>query len=91
LHHRIGPGALELGYWVATAFTGRGVATAAVGLLAAEAFADPAIGHVEIHHDARNAASGAVAARAGFTPVATGAWRLTRAQWAAALSAGRRT
>jgi ribosomal-protein-serine acetyltransferase len=96
LHRRIGPDGLELGYWVATAFTGRGVATAAVALLCAEAFADPVIGHVEIHHDPRNAASGAVAARAGFTPVAAGAageapvriWRLTRAGWAA-LTAGR--
>lgn len=86
LHRRIGPGAWELGYWVATRWTGRGVATAAVALLAAEAFADPATAHVEIHHDARNAASGAVARRAGFTPVATGEaperiWRLTRAEW----------
>ncbi|WP_035126007.1 GNAT family N-acetyltransferase [Conexibacter woesei] len=97
LHRRIGPDALELGYWVATALTGRGVATAAVALLAAEAFADSAIGHVEIHHDPRNAASGAVAARAGFTPVAPVAtagaaperiWRLTRAGWDA-LTAGR--
>ena len=36
--------------------------------------------------DARNAASGAVARRAGFTPVATGEapewiWRLPRAEW----------
>jgi ribosomal-protein-serine acetyltransferase len=68
LHPRIGPDAWEVGYWVATAFAGRGIATAAVALLVAEAFADPAVTHVEIHHDARNAASGAVAARAGFTP-----------------------
>jgi ribosomal-protein-serine acetyltransferase len=95
LHDRIGPGALEIGYWVATAFAGRGVATAAVVLLCAEGFADPAIAHLEIRHDPRNAASGAVAARAGFRPAeATAAqriWRLTRAEWATALSAGRRT
>jgi ribosomal-protein-serine acetyltransferase len=31
------------------------------------AFADPAVTHVEIHHDLANVASGRVAARLGFT------------------------
>jgi ribosomal-protein-serine acetyltransferase len=94
LHHRIAPDGLELGYWVATAFTGRGVATTAVRLLCAEAFADPAVTHVEIHHDVANTASGAVAARAGFAHITdhprsrfssadtdTAIWRLARAEW----------
>jgi ribosomal-protein-serine acetyltransferase len=88
LHRRIGPDAWELGYWVATAFTGRGVATAAVALLVAEAFADPAVTHAEIHHAARNAASGAVAARAGFTRVAGAG---DASEWVWRLSAARRT
>jgi len=66
LHGRVGPGAWEIGYWVHVGFVRRGVATAAVARLAAEAFADPAVTHVEIHHDVANEASGAVAARAGF-------------------------
>jgi RimJ/RimL family protein N-acetyltransferase len=95
LHRRIARDGLEIGYWVRTSLTGRGVATAAVGLLCEEAFADDAITHVEIHHDAGNAASGAVARRAGFThvgdrprtPLAPGdtdterIWRLTRDQY----------
>jgi RimJ/RimL family protein N-acetyltransferase len=71
LHRRIGPRAWEIGYWVHVDHTGRGVATAAVARLAAEAFADPDVDHVEIHHDAANRASGAVARRAGFTDLGT--------------------
>jgi RimJ/RimL family protein N-acetyltransferase len=95
IHRRLGPTAVELGYWVATAWTGHGVATAAVKLLCAEAFADETITHIEIHHDAGNPPSGAVAHHAGFTHTsditrapeapADGTieriWRLTRADW----------
>ena len=95
LHQRVGPGGWELGYWVAAGWTGRGVATRAVALLVAEAFADPAVEFVAIHHDVENHASGAVARRAGFTvvdevarepvaPADTGRdrrWRLARADW----------
>jgi RimJ/RimL family protein N-acetyltransferase len=94
LHRRLGPGAWEIGYWVHAAWTRRGVATALVAALCDEAFADEGIVAVEIHHDTGNAASGAVARRAGFTrvgerprvPVAPAdgptetVWRLTRAQ-----------
>jgi RimJ/RimL family protein N-acetyltransferase len=69
LHRRIGPGALEIGYWTAAAHVREGIATTIVHRLCALAFAQPSIGHVEIHHDAANAASGAVARRAGFTHV----------------------
>jgi ribosomal-protein-serine acetyltransferase len=81
LHRRVGPDGLEIGYWVHAAWTRRGIATAAVRQLAAEALADPAIAFVEIHHDPANAASGAVAAAAGFTKVAgapRAIWRLSR-------------
>jgi len=70
LHGRLGPGAWEIGYWVRAACTRRGVATAAVARLAEEAFADPRVSHVEIHHDLANTASGGVAQRAGFRRVA---------------------
>ena len=71
LHRRVGPRAWEIGYWVHVAWTRRGVATAAVAALAAEAFADDGTDAVEIHHDAANVASGAVARRAGFTDLGT--------------------
>jgi RimJ/RimL family protein N-acetyltransferase len=92
LHRRVGPDGLEIGYWVHVAWTRRGIATEAVRQLAAEAFADPDVAFVEIHHDVANVASGAVAAAAGFTkvedrrrtaqaPAETGVeriWRLSR-------------
>jgi RimJ/RimL family protein N-acetyltransferase len=93
LHDRIGPGGLEIGYWVHAGFVRRGLATEAVRKLVAVAFEDPAIDRVEIHHDIANEASGHVARAAGFThvedrpdtpaaPAETGVervWRLTRA------------
>jgi ribosomal-protein-serine acetyltransferase len=69
LHRRIGPAALELGYWVHAAFTRRGFATTAGRFALGEAFAQPGIDRVEIHHDVANPASGRVAAALGFTCV----------------------
>ncbi|MFJ4090658.1 GNAT family N-acetyltransferase [Kitasatospora sp. NPDC089913] len=66
LHRRIGPGALEIGYWVGTDHVGRGIATAAARALTAAAFALPGIHRVEIHCDPANTASAAVARRLGF-------------------------
>ncbi|MEV0186998.1 GNAT family N-acetyltransferase [Kitasatospora purpeofusca] len=79
-------GVMEIGYWLHPAATGRGVATRAAGALVAEAFRFPGVEHVEIAHDPANRASGAVAARLGFTedrhrPAGTGeelVWRLGR-------------
>lgn len=95
LHRRIGPGALEIGYWTHAAFTRRGIAATAVERLCVIAFAEPSVRRVEIHHDVANTASGAVARAAGFThvsderrepkaPADAGAervWRLTREAW----------
>ncbi|MFF4649566.1 GNAT family N-acetyltransferase [Streptomyces sp. NPDC001380] len=67
LMRRIGPGGLEIGYWLHPAWTGRGLATAAARALVEAAFALPGTERVEIHHDAANHASGAVARRAGLT------------------------
>jgi ribosomal-protein-serine acetyltransferase len=66
LHNRLGAGALEIGYWVHIEFTRRGIATAAVRQLCAEAFTMSGIERVEIHHDRANVASAGVAAAAGF-------------------------
>lgn len=70
LHRRIGPGGLEIGYWLHHAWTGRGLATMAVTALVEAGRGLPEVDHLEIHHDEANAASGAVARRAGFTEVA---------------------
>ena len=57
LERRIGPGALEIGYWLDSAATGRGVATAGAGVLTRIALALPGIERVEIHVDESNRAS----------------------------------
>ncbi|MEQ0557855.1 GNAT family N-acetyltransferase [Amycolatopsis sp. NEAU-NG30] len=61
-------GGVEIGYWLATGFAGRGLMTRAVRLLTAEAFRLGA-GYAEIQHDERNVRSGAIPARLGFTKV----------------------
>ncbi|MBB2913007.1 RimJ/RimL family protein N-acetyltransferase [Streptosporangium becharense] len=63
------PGGWEVGYWLHPAATGHGLATVAVTALTEQAFALPQVAYVEIVHDAANAASGAVARRAGFHEV----------------------
>ncbi|WP_285591191.1 GNAT family N-acetyltransferase [Herbidospora sp. NBRC 101105] len=90
------PGGRQIGYWLHPAVTGRGLATLAVTALAEQAFTLPAVAYVEIVHDVANAASGAVARRAGFSqtgrragrlPSAPGesgvdlVWRLSRPPW----------
>lgn len=66
LHRRLGPGGLEIGYWVRVDCTGRGVATAAARLLTTASLQLAGIDRVEIHHDRANAASAAVPRRLGF-------------------------
>lgn len=70
LHPRLGPDALEIGYWVHPAWTRRSIATAAAGALTATAFALPGIEWVEIHHDKANSASRRIPEKLGFTLVA---------------------
>lgn len=65
---RVGPGGLEIGYWLHAAHVGAGIATKAVTALTAEAFRIGA-DHVEIRHDAGNVRSGAIPRRLGFTQV----------------------
>jgi RimJ/RimL family protein N-acetyltransferase len=89
---RIGPGALEIGYWVHRDYTRRGLATAASAALVEQAFRLPGVDRVEIVHDELNVASAGVPRKLGFTevgrrpldppaPEGTGVgvvWRLTR-------------
>ncbi len=67
---RIADGAAEIGYWMAPGERGRGLMSEAVGLVLDFAFAAPPAGlglrRVEWHAFAGNAASAAVARRAGF-------------------------
>jgi ribosomal-protein-serine acetyltransferase len=64
----VGPGALEIGYWLRPGHTGRGLATMAAAALTDEAFR-LGVRRVVIGHDALNTRSGAVPARLGFTEV----------------------
>ena len=89
---RIGPGGLEIGYWVHRAWTRRGLATAASAALVDAAFRLPGVDRIEIVHDELNVASAGVPRKLGFTkvgrrpldpppPAGTGTgvvWRLVR-------------
>ena len=91
---RIGPGGLEIGYWVHQAYTRRGLATAGSAALVEQAFALPGIERVQIVHDELNFRGG-VPRKLGFTEIGrrpldhqplggTGigvVWELTRAEW----------
>jgi RimJ/RimL family protein N-acetyltransferase len=97
LHRRIGPKALEIGYWVHVDHTGKGVATTAARVLTSACFDMQDITHVEIHCDGANHASAAVPRKLGFQLVGEVAhvpeapaeegrrlmWRITRDQWPA--------
>lgn len=71
LHPRVGEGALEIGYWIAAAHVGRGLATEVAGALTRVAFEVERVRRVEIHCDPRNVRSAEVARRLGFTHEAT--------------------
>lgn len=95
LHRRVGPGGVEIGYWVHVDHIRRGYATETAGALTGAAFELPDIERVEIHHDKANLASGGVPRRLGFTlveeapreveaPAELGIecrWVMTREQW----------
>jgi RimJ/RimL family protein N-acetyltransferase len=102
LHRRIGPGGLEIGYWVHVDHLGQGIARRASEGLTSMAFTLPGIDRVEIRHDLSNAYSRRVPEGLGFrligkdapnrdlqAPAETGVdlvWRVTRDEW---LSRGR--
>jgi RimJ/RimL family protein N-acetyltransferase len=71
LHRRVGPGALELGYWIRSDLTRRGLATEMASALTRAAFAVCRVARVEIRVDPRNTASLGVPRRLGFLEEAT--------------------
>jgi RimJ/RimL family protein N-acetyltransferase len=66
---RIGPGGLEIGYWVHRAYARRGLVTAATAALVEQAFRLPGVVRVEIVHDELNVASAGIPRKLGFTEV----------------------
>ncbi|WP_436521122.1 GNAT family N-acetyltransferase [Actinoplanes sp. HUAS TT8] len=66
---RLGPGTLEIGYWMRTAWAGRGYMTAAVSTLTRVALTLDGVERVAVRYDAANHASARVAAKAGFVEV----------------------
>jgi RimJ/RimL family protein N-acetyltransferase len=66
LHRRSGEASAELGYWIAASEAGRGYGTAAGGAITAVALALPGVARAEIHCDAANAASAAIARKLGY-------------------------
>lgn len=71
LHTRVGPGALEIGYWIHADHTNKGLATELAAALTKVAFEVQGVDRVEIHCDPRNARSAAIPAKLGFTHEAT--------------------
>ncbi|CRK56433.1 Acetyltransferase, gnat family [Alloactinosynnema sp. L-07] len=67
---RVGPGGIEIGYWLHPAHVGRGAALEAAALLVETAFGLPGVQFVEIVHDSANVRSGAIPRKLGFTEVA---------------------
>ena len=66
LYARVGPTALEIGYWLSAGSMGQGLATESASALTALAFSNPEIECVEIHCDPRNAASVRIPQRLGY-------------------------
>jgi RimJ/RimL family protein N-acetyltransferase len=66
LMDRVGPGGLEIGYWLRSDATGKGVMTRAAKMLTELGLGLPGIDRIEIHCDADNLRSAAVPRRLGF-------------------------
>jgi RimJ/RimL family protein N-acetyltransferase len=71
LHRRVGPEALEIGYWLRASGVGRGYATEAAAALTRVSFECCGVVRTEIHIDPANTASLAIPARLGYTHDAT--------------------
>lgn len=78
LHTRLGPGAREIGYWVATAHTGKGLATEIAGALTRVGFEVEQLHRIEIHCAPDNVRSIAVARKLGYLHEATLRERIAR-------------
>lgn len=66
LYARVGPDALELGYFIRTDAAGRGYATEAARALIDLAFSETDVARIELRCDPGNSASVAIAQRLGF-------------------------
>ncbi|WP_084076778.1 GNAT family N-acetyltransferase [Demequina sp. NBRC 110057] len=66
LHTRVGPDALEIGYWIGAEHEGGGLVSEAVSAVSREAL-EAGAARVEIWCTPQNSRSAAVAARCGFT------------------------
>ncbi|MGF1426063.1 GNAT family N-acetyltransferase [Kitasatospora sp. LaBMicrA B282] len=66
LHRRVGPRAIEIGYWIDQEHTGRSLATNGAAALTEAALRLPDVDRVEIHVDAANTPSGRVPRRLGY-------------------------
>ncbi len=66
LHPRVGPGGLEIGYWIARERTGHGYGTEAAGALTRAGFEYLGAARVEIHVQPENRPSLAIPERLGF-------------------------
>jgi RimJ/RimL family protein N-acetyltransferase len=66
LHRRAADDAVEIGYWIASAKTRRGYATAAARALTPVALGLPGTRRVEIHCDEANTASAAIPRKLGY-------------------------
>jgi RimJ/RimL family protein N-acetyltransferase len=66
MHRREGNQSVELGYWIAACHAGRGYATLAAEAMTSAALSLPGILRVEIHCDAANVPSAAVARKLGY-------------------------
>jgi len=66
LHPRIGPGALEIGYWIRGDQVGKGFATETTRALTTAGLTTPGVTRIEIHCDPDNTASRRIPERLGF-------------------------
>ena len=69
LYPRVGPEALEIGYWIRQSRARRGFATEAGRALTHVAFALPGITRVEMHVDVANHASARIPPKLGYRPM----------------------
>ena len=66
-HVRNGPGALEIGYWLARSVEGKGLMTRVAAALTTAAATVEGVTRVEIHCDAANLRSAAIPERLGYS------------------------
>ena len=66
LHTRVGPSALEIGYWVRASRAGEGIATEISAALTRAAFDVCGVDRVEIHVEPENVRSAAIPRKLGF-------------------------